>query len=286
MAITHEVIAVVRRRRYGEPMARPSVGELLREWRHRRNRSQLDLSLDVGVSARHLSFVETGRSRPSPELVLAVAEHLEVPLRDRNSLLLAAGYAPRFSETPLDHGSMTRVRASLQRMLDAHDPYPGVVVDRAWNVRLANRAAFALTAGVPAHLLGPEMNVFRLCLHPDGLAARTTNFSEWAGYLLRQIRRTVQLTGDAALEAIEREVLAYPEVAALARGWEPDGEPTLLVPFTITDGDGTELSMFTTHTSFGTPRDVTLDELSVELFFPADDATDRALRAGGELAGV
>ncbi|WP_436794233.1 helix-turn-helix domain-containing protein [Actinospongicola halichondriae] len=259
-------------------MARPAVGDLLREWRHRRNRSQLDLSLDVGVSARHLSFVETGRSRPSPELVLALAEHLDVPLRERNTMLLAAGHAPRFSQTPLDDDAMARVRVSLQRMLDAHDPYPGVVIDRSWNVLLANQAAFAFTEGVPIDLLQPTMNVFRLCLHPDGLASRTTNFVDWATYLLRQMRRTIQLTGDPGLEAIEEEVRAYPNVAALDPPPAPGywDEPPLLVPFTITS-DGIELSMFTTLTTFGTPRDVTLDELAVELFFPADDATDRAL---------
>ena len=260
-------------------MTRSHVGPLLREWRHRRSRSQLDLSLDVGVSARHLSFVETGRSRPSPELVLAVAERLEVPLRERNTLLLAAGYAPRFSETSLDDAAMGRVRVSLQRMLDAHDPYPGVVIDRAWNVLLANHAALAFTVGVPDHLLGPQMNVFRLCLHPDGLAGRTTNFAEWATYLLRQLRRTVQLTGDAQVESIEAEVRAYPNVAALLdaglgseRPVDRDDDPPILIPFTF-DHDGVEVSMFTTLTTFGTPRDITLDELSVELFFPADDAS-------------
>src|SRR6516164_4402876 len=143
---------------------RRGVGPLLRDWRVRRRRSQLDLSLDVGVSARHLSFVETGRSRPSPELVLAVADELDVPLRERNALLLAAGYAPRYTETSLDADEMARVRAALQRMLDGHDPYPGVVIDRLWNVVLANRAAALLTAGVPAPLLGPPLNVFRVCL--------------------------------------------------------------------------------------------------------------------------
>lgn len=267
-------------------MARPSVGELLREWRHRRNRSQLDLSIEVGVSARHLSFVETGRSRPSPELVLALAEHLEVPLRDRNTLLLSAGYAPRFTETSLDDAAMARVRATLQRLLDAHDPMPGVVIDRAWNVLLANEGALAFTDGVPDHLLAPRMNVFRLCLHPEGLAARTVNFAEWAAYLLGQIRRTVARTGDAELEAIEAEVRAYPNVVALGNRPlpAPPDDPVLLVPVTMVGADGVELSMFTTLTTFGTPRDVTLDELAVELFFPADDATDRAMRAGERAA--
>lgn len=257
-------------------MARSQVGPLIREWRHRRHRSQLDVAVDVGVSARHLSFVETGRSRPSPELVLTIADHLDVPLRERNDLLLAAGYAPRYPRTSLDDASMAQVRSSLQRMLDAHDPYPGVVIDRCWNVVLANEAAQLLTSVVPEHLTDPAVNVFRVCLHPDGLAAVTVNFDEWAGYLLRQIRRTVAVTGDAELAALEREVLTYQNVAAVAgvpMDWD---DPPLLIPFVFEFG-GQRLSMFTTLTTFGTPRDVTLDELSVELFYPADDATERAL---------
>lgn len=257
-------------------MARSQVGPLIREWRHRRRRSQLDVAVDVGVSARHLSFVETGRSRPSPELVLTIADHLDVPLRERNDLLLAAGYAPRYARTPLDDDSMTRVRASLQRMLDAHDPYPGVAIDRCWNVVLANRSALVLTAAVAEHVLTPPLNVFRLCLHPEGLASRTLNFDDWAGYLLGQLRRTLALTGDAELAALEREVTAYPNVAALDGASSAPDEPSLLVPFVVELG-GRRLSMFTTLTTFGTPRDVTLDELSVELFFPADDETERAL---------
>lgn len=261
-------------------MSKPGVGDLLRDWRHRRNRSQLDLSNDVGVSTRHLSFVETGRSRPSPELVLALAEHLDVPLRDRNTMLLAAGYAPRYAETSLDDAAMARVRASLQRMLDAHDPYPGVAIDRAWNVLLANQAAFGFLEGIPDELIGPPLNVFRLCLHPEGLAARTANFTEWATYLLTQIRRSVQLTGDAALAEVEAEVLAYPNIAALAPvALDPFDEPPLLVPFLL-ERDDVTLSMFTTLTTFGTPRDITLEELSVELFFPADDATAAMLDQG------
>jgi transcriptional regulator with XRE-family HTH domain len=254
------------------------VGPLLRDWRMRRRRSQLDLALDVGVSARHLSFVETGRSRPSPELVLAVADELDVPLRERNALLLAAGYAPRYGETPLEAGEMARVRAALQRMLDGHDPYPGVVIDRLWNVVLANRAAALLIAGIPAALLGPPMNVFRLCLHPDGLAARTRNFPEWSRYLLGQLHRLRVLTDDASLRGLADEVATYPNLPP-ARDWRhaaPD-EPQLLVPVTV-DAGGRDLSLFTTLTTFGTPQDITLAELAVELFYPADDASDAMLR--------
>ncbi|HZP27569.1 MAG TPA: helix-turn-helix domain-containing protein [Acidimicrobiia bacterium] len=261
---------------------RPGVGPLLRDWRVRRRRSQLDLALGVGVSARHLSFVETGRSRPSPELVLAVADELDVPLRERNTLLLAAGYAPRYGETPLDAAGMARVRTSLQRMLDSHDPYPGVVIDRLWNVVLANRAAGLLTAGLPDALLGPPPNVFRVCLHPDGLASRTRNFAEWSSYLLGQLHRLTVLTGDAELRSLADEVAAYPNVGPV-RDWRHAArdEPQLLVPVRVVAGDD-ELSMFTTLTTFGTPQDITLAELSVELFYPADDASDALLRAAAE----
>ena len=261
-------------------MATATVGDLMKDWRTRRRRSQLALSIDVGVSTRHLSFVETGRSRPSPELVLAVAEHLDVPLSDRNTMLLAAGYAPRYPKTALDSPAMDRIRGSIQRLLDAHNPYPGVAIDRAWNVVLANDAASALTNGIPTHVLEPRRNVFRMCLHPEGLAERTLNFDDWASYLLRQIRRAVQLTGDTELQRIEHEVTAYPNLRALPRPVEigRNDEPPLLVPIILSADQG-ELSMFTTLTTFGTPRDVTLDELCVELFFPADDFTENALRS-------
>jgi transcriptional regulator with XRE-family HTH domain len=258
-------------------VAAPTVGELLREWRGHRGRSQLALALDVGVSARHLSFVETGRSRPSPELVLALAAHLDVPLRERNTLLVAAGYAPRYAETALDDASMGRV--AVQRLLDAHDPYPGVVLDRAWDVVAANDAARLLTAVLPTALAGPPLNVFRASLHPEGLAACTRNFTEWASYLVATLRRLAVRTADPRLGQLLAEVSAYPNVAALlaAPGWAPDDLP-LLVPCRLAIG-GTDLSLFTTLTTFGTPRDITLDELAVELFFPADDATDAALHA-------
>lgn len=255
------------------------MGDLLRDWRTRRRRSQLDLAVDVGVSTRHLSFVETGRSRPSPELVLALAQHLDVPLRERNSLLLAAGYAPRYSHVALDDPAMSQVRASVQRMLDAHDPYPGVAIDRQWNVVIANRAALAMLGGLPESLLGPPPNVYRLCLHPDGLARRTNNFTDWAAYLLGQLRRSITLTGDPKLEGLLDEVLSYPNVVQVAplQGVTDGDEPPLLVPFRMASPAG-ELSLFTTLTTFGTPLDVTLDELAIELFFPADDRTDQLLR--------
>jgi transcriptional regulator with XRE-family HTH domain len=253
---------------------------MVRDWRIRRRRSQMDLALDVGVSPRHLSFVETGRSRPSPELVLALADRLEVPLRERNVLLLSAGYAPRYPETSLDAAAMARVRAALQRLLDSHDPYPGVVIDRLWNVVLANEAAALLAQGLPDHLVNPTMNVFRVCLHPDGLASRILNFEEFGFYLLAQLYRSAVLTGDAELQRLADEVSQYPTVVGLGE-WRRSAaadEPMLLVPLRLDIG-GAELSLFTTLTTFGTPQDITLAELAVELFFPADEETDALLRS-------
>lgn len=269
--------------RYRDGVPTQTIGPLMRDWRTRRGRSQLDLSLDVGVSTRHLSFVETGKSRPSPELVLAVAEHLDVPLRERNTMLLAAGFAPRYSSRELSDPAMAQVNSSLQRMLDAHDPCPGVVIDRGWNIKLANAAAVGLTAGLPVSVSTPEPNVFRLCLHPDGLAGRTVNFDEWGTYLVRQLRRTILLTGDAELVALESEILGYPNVAPIARRVARPhvDDQQILVPFVLASGDA-ELSFFTTLTTFGTPLDVTLDELALELFFPADEFTDLALRGPSE----
>ena len=261
-------------------MPKDAVGTLVREWRGRRHRSQLDLAIEVGVSARHLSFVETGRAKPSPELVIALAEGLDVPLRERNTMLLAAGYAPRYGETSLDDPSMTMMHAAIQRLLDAHDPYPGLVIDRHWNVVLTNRAAVALVASLPPELLGPPINVYRVCLHPNGLAAHTRNFPAWASYLLHQLRRSVVLTNDSALVELQTEVNGYPNVIELDRSqrdaaWD---EPPLLVPVVLELG-GSKLSLFTTLTTFGTPRDITLDELAVELFFPADPETEALLRS-------
>jgi transcriptional regulator with XRE-family HTH domain len=256
-------------------MATRTVGPLVRDWRTQRRRSQLDLAIDVGVSARHLSFVETGRSRPSPELLLAVAEHLEIPLRERNTLLLAAGYAPRYAQTSLDDASMARIRTTLARLLEVHEPYPGIVIDRAWNVVLFNQPASLLTVGLPDFLTQPTLNVFRASLHPSGLAVRTRNFGEWSAYLRGELHRAASVSNDPSLLALVDEVEAYPNIRALP-GWRDvrESEPTLLVPLRLDD-----LSFFTTLTTFGTPQDVTLSELAVELFYPADARTEEALRA-------
>jgi transcriptional regulator with XRE-family HTH domain len=256
----------------------PGVGSLIRQWRHRCRRSQMGLAHDIGVSPRHLSYVELGKSNPSRQLLLAIAEHLEVPLRERNHWLLAAGYAPRYPETPLSEPQLAQVRTSLRGLLDAHDPLPGIVVDRSWNVQLANRSAARLTAGIPEHVRGVPTNVFRVSLHPDGLAARTANFAQWSAYLLRQLSRATARTRSPVLIALAAEVASWPGIPERDT-WNrlsTDHGPDLVVPWRVTVANQ-QLSLFTTMTTFGTPADITLSELTIELFFPADQATREIL---------
>ncbi len=266
--------------------ATATVGSMLRDWREDRRRSQMDLALDVGVSTRHLSFVETGKSKPSPELVLALAENLDVPLRERNALLLAAGYAPRFKQTSLDDESMASVRAALSELIRAHDPYPAIVVDRRWDIVMSNFGAQALLEGVAPHLLEPPLNAYRVTLHPDGMARRIDNLLEWAHHLLGTLDRQVAITRDPRLRDLLDEVRTYPEIAALDGSWRTrSGPPAVLVPLRLRSPDGDDRpiqSWFSTNTSIGTPVDITLDELHVELFHPADEAT--AAMVGGRTA--
>ena len=265
-------------------MARNRVGPLIRDRRVATRRSQLRLALDVGVSARHLGFVELGRSRPSPELLLAIANCLEVPLRERNQWLLAAGYAPRYPETPLAGPALARVRDSLQALLDAHDPYPGVVVDRLWDVRLSNAAARTLVAAVPEAVRGTPVNIFRTALHPDGLAGRTRNFAEWSAYLLRQLQ--LLAVGDPDAAALAAEIATWPGIPPRDT-WSratPDGDsPDPVLSWQVRLGDR-GYALYTIMSTIGTPNDITLAELTVELFFPADSATEDQLRHGESLA--
>lgn len=263
--------------------SRPTgAGALLRAWRGKRRLSQLTLALDAGVSARHLSFVENGRSRPSADLLGALAEQLALPLRERNKLFLAAGYAPRFAETPLDAPDMAGILAGLKRLLDAHDPYPGVAMDRHWNVVLTNRAAGALVALLPPKLTTPALNIFRASLHPEGFAAITENFGEWGRHLLDELTQFAATSLDGSAAALLEEVRAYPNVQALLAEPRPGGDVPhqLLIPCTLRLPH-TRLSMFTTLATFGSARDVTLAELKVELFYPADAASAAALGARG-----
>ena len=256
-----------------------TVGGQLRAWRAKRRLSQLEVGLTAGVSSRHLSFIETGRARASAELLVALADVLDMPLRDRNALLLAAGFAPRYSETQLDAPGMAAMQQAITRVLDAHDPYPGVALDRHWNIVIANAAAQRMTAIVPPELLALPHNIFRLGLHPRGIAACTSNFDEWGRYMLRELQRLADAAIDPAVSALLDEVRSYPNVQALL-ATPPQAAPSnpLLVPCVL-DVAGQRLSLFTTLATFGSPRDVTLAELTVELFYPADAATEAALRA-------
>jgi transcriptional regulator with XRE-family HTH domain len=230
--------------------------------------SQLDLALEAGVSARHLSFLETGRSRPSREMVLHLSEQLEVPLRDRNQLLLAAGYSPAYVERPLDAPDMTAVREALDRILKGHEPYPAVVVDRWWDLAAANAGIGLLTAEVAPHLMEPPVNALRVTLHPEGMAPRIANLAEWRAHLLDRLRRQIAVTGDERLAALYAELSEYPGGEATL----PAHEPGIAVPLRVTV-HGTELLFFSTVSTFGTAVDITLAELAVEAFFPADATT-------------
>ncbi|MFF8289840.1 helix-turn-helix domain-containing protein [Streptomyces sp. NPDC016309] len=261
------------------------VGPLLRGWRERRRLSQLELALRADSSARHISFVETGRSRPSEEMVLRLAEHLEVPVRERNVLLLAAGYAPRYSETSLDDPSLGTLRAGIEQLLAGYDPYPALVVDGSYTVVAANRGISLLLDGLPGHLLTPPMNAMRITLHPEGLAPRIRNLREWRGHLLAQMERQIALSRSEPLRRLYAEVTAYPLPAPADTGPEdredredPQPYPYFALPLRI-EHDGRVLSFVSSISTFNTPMDVTVAELAIETFLPADPATVAYLRS-------
>jgi transcriptional regulator with XRE-family HTH domain len=253
------------------------VGPLLRDWRQRRRMSQMELALEAGVSTRHLSFVETGRSRPSAEMVLHLAERLDVPLRERNELLLAAGFAPRYSARDFDDPALREVRDAVSRVLAAHEPYPAIAVDRYWNLVASNEALGPLLEGVAPDLLVPPVNTIRLALHPNGVAPRIVNLGEYRADLIDRLDRAARLTGDPLLAELHEEMLGYPGPAG----------PSVPVDAAVTVGlelvpapgsDAPTLSFFSTITTFGTAVDVTVSELAVEAFFPADPVTADYLR--------
>jgi transcriptional regulator with XRE-family HTH domain len=256
----------------------PPVGELLRQWRRRRGFSQLDLACEADISTRHVSFLETGRSLPSRSMVIHLAERLDIPLRERNGLLVAAGYAPVYPEHKLDDPALLAARNAVDLVLSGHEPYPALAVDRHWTLIAANRAVMPLLAGAADDLLRPPVNVLRLSLHPAGLAPRIENFSQWRGHVLNRLARQVDVSADTVLASLHAELKALPVPEA------PDPEPIIetghadvVVPLRLRTDAG-PLSFFSTTTVFGTAVDVTLSELAIEAFFPADAATAEALR--------
>jgi transcriptional regulator with XRE-family HTH domain len=256
-----------------------SVGELIQTWRRQRRRSQLDLSIDAGISQRHLSFVETGRSVPSREIVLTLAEHLEVPPRERNVLLVAAGYAPLYRDRGIDHPDLAAARLAVEAILAGHMPNPALAIDRHWNLELANRAAEAMMAGVDPSLLGGRPNVLRLSLHPLGLAGRIRNFRDWRAHVVSRLHRQLDAVADPVLADLLDELKAYPfpSGARPQRHSSSEGFGGIAVPLALSAPDGTVLSFISTTTIFGTAVDIGLSELAIESFFPTDDETRRFL---------
>lgn len=258
-----------------------SVGEQLRDWRQRRRLSQLDLAGLADISSRHLSFVETGRSLPSRAMLLRLSDRLDVPLRERNVLFIAAGYAPVYSERRIDDPSLDEARKAIALVLRGHEPYPALAIDRHWNLQAANRALAPFLKGVAPELLVPPVNVLRLSLHPDGVSSRILNLGQWRAHLLHRVQQQADATGDPTLEALHSELAAYP---APAHGGAAD-PGAVIVPLRMRSEVG-ELSFLSTTTVFGTPVEVTLSELAIESFFPADAKTAKVLRTTGFLRAM
>jgi transcriptional regulator with XRE-family HTH domain len=259
--------------------SQPEVGSLLRQWREHRHLTQLELALDAGISARHLSFVETGRSQPGREMLLQVLEQLKLPFREQNRLLLAAGHAPAYPERPLDDPDLAPVRDALDVILSGHDPYPAVAVDRVWNMVAANSAMFALIGAVsidPA-LLEPPINVMRVGLHPRGVGPLFVNLGDWHAHWLKRLERQLAATGDEQLASLIAEVASYPIPEPEHEAAPGAAAEEMLGPVRVRTPDGGELSFFGMFASFDTPFEVTTSELAVELLFPADRMTAEIL---------
>ncbi|MGR3620084.1 MAG: helix-turn-helix domain-containing protein [Roseovarius sp.] len=250
-----------------------SIGFLLKQWRQRRRLSQLALALEAGISQRHLSFVESGRSKPSRDMVLQLSRQLDVPLRDRNVMLHSAGYAPFFPQRPLDAPELSVAREIIDRILRGHLPHPALAVDRHWTLLSANAAVSHLLVGVAPHLLEGDVNVLRLSLHPEGLASRILNLAEWRHHVLTRLGHEIERSADPVLAALRDELEAFPFPAAM----RPDSvifghSQAIAVPLRLKSGAG-PLSFLATTTVFGTAVDVTLSEVAIEAFFPADKET-------------
>jgi transcriptional regulator with XRE-family HTH domain len=261
------------------------VGEQLRSWRERRHVSQLDLSLQAGISARHLSFVETGRSKPSSGLILRLSEELDVPLRERNVLLLTGGFAPAYPEHGLDTPPLSAVTEAMRQVIAAHMPNPALAVDGHWELIDANDAVRLLTEGTAAELMEPPVNVLRVSLHPDGMAPRILNLGQWRQHVLFRLRRQADRSGDPFLHELYEELRGYPGGGAGQpdQVGQPDGAgeaADVVLPMRIRAGEA-ELSFLSTTTVFGSPLDVTVAELAIESFYPADGATAAFMRTAG-----
>lgn len=281
-SITSRVMEHRQHSRYHPRMsdAAKNFGPLLREWRQRRRISQLDLALEGNISTRHLNFLETGRARPSRDMVLHLAEHLDVLLRDRNILLTAAGFAPVFGERPLNDPALGLARQAVELVIQGHEPYPAVAVDRHWTLVAANAAVPMLLDGVDAALLQPPVNVMRLALHPAGLAPRTVNLAEWRSHLLERLRRQVEASADPVLVALLEELRTYPAPRAPRPPPPARDYAGMVVPYELVTDMGV-LAFFSTITVFGTPIEVTLSELALECFYPANAATAEILKRAG-----
>jgi transcriptional regulator with XRE-family HTH domain len=253
-----------------------SLGDLLRDWRRRRRMSQLDLACDADISTKHLSFLETGRSKPSRQMLLHLAACLEVPLRDRNVMLSAAGFAPSFQERSFNEPALGLIRRNVEIVLSAHDPNPALAVDRHWTLLAANRAVAHLVGGADSTLLRPPVNVLRLSLHPAGLASRIVNLTQWRAHVIARLRRQIDTTGDAVLSDLLEELRDYPCPPASGPPPQDDGG-MIAIPFRLATIDGV-LSFFSTTTLFGTPVDITVSELAIEAFLPADAETAETMR--------
>ena len=256
-----------------------TAGDMLRQWRRRRHLSQLDLALEADISQRHLSFIESGRSAPSRDMVLRLAEQLAVPLRERNALLVAAGYAPAYRERPLADPALKAARDAVDLVLAGQEPFPALAVDRYWNLVAANRAVELLLTGIDPAMLAPPLNVLRLSLHPKGLAPRIANYREWRAHILSRLSHQIDASSDPALVALLAELKDYPAPPG-AKPHRPSASRDfggVVVPLLLASDHGV-LSFFSTTTVFGTPVDITLSELAIESFFPADDATSETMR--------
>lgn len=281
--LTFEVIAFDSDSRYSLEMntamtasIRP-IGDLLREWRQRRRYSQLALAYDAEISPKHLSFVESGRAKPSREMLMHLAERLAVPLRERNVLLLSAGFAPVFAERPLDHQDLASVRQAVNLILRGHEPFPALALDRHWNMVAANSGVAPLLVEVATSLLEPPVNVLRLSLHPDGLAPSIANLAQWRAHLFSRLRQQIELSADPALISLLKELQGYPSPVGLDASYVGENDSRdVVVPFRLRTKGGM-LSFISTTMVFGTPVDITSSELAIESFFPADSETASVL---------